>query len=140
MNLTKAEAINLIVNFYMLYKGIWIDYKYNNSIIDKFIEAELTCIYEEDERRIIPNEKGTEILYEHFVEISQEFIKFMQRKGLECPYNEVLTWFMTTYNLKSMDVIEDICFLVSNKLYQFGYKANLPHPDRQDDKVIVWKI
>lgn len=140
MKLTKAEAINLIIGFFVTPTGYWVDVKYDDTPeLARFVAAGYTCLDEEDDRKIIPNEQGKEILFMYFSEISREFISFMLKKGLECPVNEVKKWFIEKYNLIDIDVAEDISFLVARKLKQFGYDALIPCYERIDDKFVIKK-
>ena len=140
MKLTKAEAINLIIGFFVTPTGYWVDVKYDDTPeLTRFIAAGYTCLDEEDDRKIIPNEQGKEILFMHFSEMSREFISFMINKGMECSVNEVEKWFVEKYNLSDINLAEDISFLVAKKLKQFGYKSLIPCPERKDDKIILQK-
>ena len=63
MKLSKSEAINLILEFFMLTNGVWKDVEYDNPILERFIKAGLTCLDLEDKRKIVPTEKGKDILF-----------------------------------------------------------------------------
>ena len=140
MKLTKAEAINLILGFYTTPTGCWVDGIYDDfPELVQFIDGGLTCIDQEDDRKIIPNQKGKEILFLHFSEISNDYISFMLKKGMNCKASEVYHWFVTKYDLKNVEVAKDISFLVSEKLEQFGYNGISPLRGR-DDKFIIQKI
>lgn len=140
MNLTKAEAIKLILGFYVTPAGYWADINYEIPELARFIEAGFTCLDSEDNRKIVPTEQGNQILFSHFEEISRDFIAFMQGKGMECPASEVGDWFVRKYGLSDTDIGEDICVLIANKSYQFGYTSHLPHPARKQDKIILQKV
>lgn len=138
MELTKAEAINLIIGFYVTPTGYWKDVKYDDfPELARFVETGYSCLDEEDNRKIIPNEQGKEILFMHFSEIAREFISFMIKKGKECPAKEVEDWFVKKYDLVDVDIAEDISFLIAKKLKNFGYEALIPFPERKDDKFII---
>lgn len=137
MELTKTEAIDLILEFFT--HSVWVDKKHDNLLLIQFINAGLTCLDAEDNRKIVPNELGKNILFSYFSEISEDFIAFMQKKGLECPANEVVEWFAAKYELNDITVAEDIAFLIAKKLYQFGYITYTPRPERKHDKFILQK-
>lgn len=138
MKLTKAEAINLIIGFYVTPTGYWVDANNDDTPeLARFIAAGYTCLDEEDDRKIIPNEQGKEILFMHFSEISREFISFMIKKGMECPAKEVEEWFIKKYDLVNVDVAEDISFLIARKLKKFGYEALIPCLERKEDKFVI---
>lgn len=137
VELTKAEAINLILGFYTTPSGFWSDIEYNIPELTRFIEAGLTRLDGEDGKKIVPNEQGADILFSHFVEISNEFIAFMQKTGLENSANEVIDWFVRRYGLCDLTTGEDIAFLIAKKLYNFGYSAYTPNPKCKNDKFII---
>lgn len=136
LELSKLEAIDLIMEFST--NCVWVDEDHNPLLV-QFINAGLTCLDTEDERKIVPNDQGKQILFSHFSDISEDFIAFMQRRGLECPANEVIDWFVTKYKLSDITMGEDISFLIAKKLYQFGYITYTPHPERRNDKFILQK-
>lgn len=141
MILSKAEAINLILGFFVTPMGYWTDMKYNDiPELNLFIEAGFTCIDEEDERKIVCNEQGKEYLFSHFKEISNDFISFMRAQGMECVAGDVEKWFVEKYDLKDIEAGADIAFLIANKLSQFGYECIVPIPERKDYKYIMRKI
>ena len=141
MNLSKSGAINLILGFFVTPMGYWVDVKYDDMPeLDFFIEAGLTCIDEDDKRKIIPNEQGKEVLFSHFKEISNDFISFMCGRGMECIACEVESWFVEKYDLTDIETGADIAFLVANKLRQFGYVCYPPLRERKEDKYIIQKI
>lgn len=140
MYLTKAEAINLILGFYTTPTGYWTEIEYNIPELTRFINAGMTCLDEENCKRIIPNEQGYNILRSHFEEIAIDFIAFMQKKGLECPANELASWFVEKYSLADLADGEDVAFYIAKKLDRFGYIAFIPHPERKTDKFILQKI
>ena len=141
MNLSKAQVINLILGFFFTPMGFWVDVKYDDMPeLNLFIEAGFTCIDEEDERKIVCNEQGKEFLFLHFKEISNDFILFMRKQGMECVASDVEKWFVEKYDLDDIETGADIAFLIANKLSRFGYECVVPIPERKDYKYIMRKI
>lgn len=135
MNLTKAEAINLILGFYTNSSKYWIDIKYEIPELEKFIKAGCTTIDEENKHKIIPNQHGKEVLELYYVEISKEFIGFMIRKNnMECSVDEVVKWFVDSYNLSDVEIGEDICFYIAKKIDKFGYVSDFRESTRNQRK------
>ena len=135
MNLSKVEAINLILVFF---DGVcWADFQYDMPELDLFIKEGLACVDVEDNRKIIPTELGEQILRSHLEEISDDYISFMRKQGMDCVVTKVEKWFIEKYGLSDAETGEDIAFYVARNLNRPNYISKLPLRERKRDKFIL---
>lgn len=135
MILTKAEAINLILVFF---DGVcWADFQYDMPELDLFIKEGLALLDVEDERKIIPSERGREILNANLEEIKTDYISFMRKQGMDCVATKVEEWFMETYGLLDKGTGEDIALFVARNLNRPDYISMPPFRERKNDKYII---
>ena len=135
MNLSKSEAINLILVFF---DGVcWADFQYDMPELDLFVKEGLAFIDLEDERKIILSKHGREILKVHLEEIKMDYISFMRRQGMDCVASKVEEWFVETYGLLDKEMGEDIAFFVARSLNHPNYISKVPLRERKSDKFIL---
>lgn len=135
MNLSKAEAINLILLFF---DGVcWEDFQYDMPELDLFVKEGLALVDAEDERKIILSERGREILKVHLEEIKTDYISFMRSQGMDCVATKVEEWYIETYGLLDKGTGEDIAFFVARNINHPNYISLFPLRERKNDKYII---
>ena len=134
---TVVEAINLITRLYLPLSGYWKDEIDEVPEAQKMLDAGCMCLDEEYGDKYLINDTGRAVLHPYIEQISNEFIKFMKKKGGQCLPSEARDWFITKYQLSDIALGEDICEYICKNLSTYGYIVYLPHPDREGDHIIL---
>lgn len=134
IDFTIQERIELIVDFYN-------SYGYIAETIDEFPLAKrfVTAGYAElNENNVYEkNTKGSDFLHCTIKEISEELIATMKRCAWSMPLNEMLPWFMTTYQLSDQETGELLMDYIHKNLDVYGYRV---YPSHRKNKYILEKL
>lgn len=122
-NLTKAEKIELILNFMTFTQGYWKEDVQNSSEAQKFITKENTIFSDEYDGLIILNKLGGQQIHEFIKKISEELIEHVQNTSLEPSVESIYQWFREQYLLPDIETSEEIAYYICGNLYHYGYKV-----------------
>lgn len=137
---TMKEVINLILNFYTFKMGYWEEEIKEYPEACKFIRAGLTKMDDEYGDLYKMNSDGEELLHSYIKEISEQFIIFLCKNGLEVSEEEAATWFMDTYILDDIELAKDICYYICTNLYNYGYKTYKVYSSKKGTGYVAQKI
>lgn len=130
---TLCEAVELILGFYMCSSGFWQDELDDTPEARRFVEMGLTQADEEYFDLQVLNEQGKAVLQEYIKFISESFIKYMKRNGLEATHQATAKWFHQELNLQSEDDAEEIAEYICGNLYHYGYKVRKCYSRRKGE-------
>lgn len=137
---TMKEAIDLILNFYTLTQGYWEEEIKKYPEARKFVEAGFTKMDEEYDDLYKMNNEGEKLLHSYIKEISERFITFICKRGLEISEEDAATWFMDTYALDDIELGKDICWYICGNLHNYGYKTYKLHSSKKGIIYVAQKI
>ena len=123
MDISMADAANLILNLFLEPAGYWPDEISEDPVVYKFAKENLISLDEEYGEKYVINNAGRDVLYPYIERFSREFISFMERDNKPCPISDIANWYFETYELddseSGAELAEYICF----NLPAYGYRA-----------------
>lgn len=120
---TYAEAIELILGFYMFSLGYWEDEINEYPLTKECIELGFTIKDNEYEDKYILSEKGQEFFHEYIKDISEKLLNEVKKHDYEMAYGEVVEWFRKEFQLKDDEDSKEIAEYILGNLYRYGNKV-----------------
>lgn len=139
-DLTRAEEIELILNFMTFTHGYWEEEISKCPEAKKFISDENTVLSEEYDGLRILNEVGTKQIHEFIKKVSEELIEHCKRTSLEQQVDGLNRWFMEQYSLSDLEVAEEINSYICGNLYHYGYKVIGAYNRRKGRRYLFEKL
>lgn len=140
MDLTRADEIELILNFMTFTQGYWEDEINQCPEAEKFITDANTVLSTEYEGLRILNTVGCDQIHEFIKKISEELIEHCKRTSLEHQIDDLNKWFMEQYSLPNIEVGDEIATYICGNLYHYGYKVRNASSRRKGRRYIFEKI
>ena len=137
---TMEEAINLILNFYTFTQGYWKEEVKEYPEACKFIEAGFAKIDDECPNLYKMNDEGELLLHSYIKKISEQFIVFMCKNGLDVSEEKAMFWFMETYALSDAELAKEISYYICGNLHNYGYKTFKYHSSKKGYGYMAQKI
>lgn len=134
INFTIQEKIELIINFYDSY-GYIVETIDEFPIAKRFVAAGFAEINENNVYE--KNKQGSDFLHETIMQISTELITTMKNSGWTMPLEEMVPWFITTYQLTDYDTASSIKDYILKNIDVYGYRI---YPSHRKNKYILEKI
>lgn len=133
IDFTIQEKIELIIDFYG-------SYGYIAETIDEFPLAKrfVTAGYAElNENNIYEKNKlGADFLHETIMQISMELVTTMKNNGWSMPLDEMLPWYISTYQLTDCETGSLIKDYILKNIDVYGYRI---YPSNRKNKYILEK-
>ena len=137
---TMEEAINLILNFYTFTQGYQKEEVKECLEACKFIEAGFAKLDEEYPDLYKMNDEGEWLLHSYIKKISEQFIVFLCKNGLDVLEEKATLWFMESYELSDVELAKEICSYICDNLHNYGYKTFKYHSLKKGYVYMVQKI
>lgn len=137
---TMEEAINLILNFYTFTQGYWKEEIKGCPEACKFIEAGFTKMDGQYPDLYKMNNEGEKVLHSYIKKISEQFIVFICKNGLDVSEEKATHWFRETYELSDVELAKEICYYICGNLHNYGYKTCKYHSNKKGIGYMAQKI
>lgn len=130
---TLCEAVELILGFYTFTSGFWQDELDDIPEAKRFVEMGLTQADEEYPDLQVLNAQGAAVLHEYIKFISDSFIKYMKKNGLEDTRRATAKWFHQELNLQSEEDAEEIAEYICSNLHHYGYEVRKSYSRHKEE-------
>lgn len=134
IDFTIQERIELILNFYDSY-GYIAETIDEFPLAKKFIIAGYTELNENNV--YVKNKQGADFLHKTIMQISTELIISMKNNGWSLSFEEMESWFISTYQLADREIGTLIKDYILKNIEVYGYRIYLSN---SKNKYILEKI
>lgn len=121
---TYKEAINMILGFQTFSHGFWESNLNDYPEVKHFIEMGYAERDQEHNELYLVTTKGKELIHEYIKSISEMFIQYMDKNGLEALSTDVHRWFKENFKLEEDEIVDEIVEYICSILWHYGYSVD----------------
>ena len=121
---TYKETINMILGFQIFSHGFWESDLNDYPEVKRFIEMGCAERDQEHNEIYVVTTKGKELIHEYIKSISEMFIKYMDKNGLEALSADVHRWFKKNFKLEEDEIVDEIVDYICSILWHYGYRVD----------------